>query len=88
MRAVSVSPLPMGNKKRAPKPTIGLKKHSKGRKIPIREDHSDDGYEDLIKGDESKFNMKVNSLKVSSSQNDANDSVIFLPHRDYFTPLI
>ena len=67
VRAVSVSPLCMANKKPAPKTPAGPKKRSKGRKIPSREDLSDDGYEDLIKGDESKFNMKVNSLKVSPS---------------------
>jgi hypothetical protein len=88
VRAVSVSPLPMANRKPGPKTTTALKKRSKGRKIPSREDLSDDGYEDLIKGDESKFNMKVNSLKVRLSKYYANGSVTSLPPRDYYTPLI
>jgi hypothetical protein len=68
VRAVSVSPLPpplpTGQHKTIPRPTAVLKKRSKSRgKVP-RDESSDDGYEDLIKGDESKFAQKVNSLKV------------------------
>jgi hypothetical protein len=37
------------------------KKRSKGRS---RGELSDDGYEDLVKGEEGKFAMKVNNLKV------------------------
>jgi hypothetical protein len=68
VRAVSDSPLPMATRpKPPPRSQTGVKKRSKGRKTVSREDLSDDGYEDLIKGDESKFNMKVNSLKVFSA---------------------
>jgi len=67
MRAFSVSPLPMGNTVNTTKPAsknTGVKKRSKSRKTLSQADLSDDSYEDLIKGDETKFNMKVNSLKV------------------------
>jgi hypothetical protein len=59
MRAVSMSPAPLSNRvKPAPKST---KKRSKG---PSRGELSDDGYEDLVKGEEGKFAIKVNNLKV------------------------
>lgn len=67
MRAVSVSPLPMANTTKTAKPvpkSTGVKKRLKNRKTLSQDDLSDDSYEDLIKGDETKFNMKVNSLKV------------------------
>jgi hypothetical protein len=67
MRAVSVSPIPLQHRvKPAPKISTGVKKRSRGRRNTTHGDLSDDGYEDLIKGDESKFVMKVNSLKVLS----------------------
>jgi hypothetical protein len=66
MRAVSMSPSPLQTRiKPAPKISTGAKKRSKGRK-PSREESSDDGYEDLVKGDERKFAQKINSLKVLS----------------------
>jgi hypothetical protein len=65
MRAVSMSPSPIQTRvKAAPKISTVAKKRSKGRKPTTREEHSDDGYEDLIKGDERKFAQKINSLKV------------------------
>lgn len=71
MRAVSMSPSPMQGRIKPPPKTVSgaaSKKRSKGgpRKTS-REDHSDEGYEDLIKDNESKFAMKINSLKVRKS---------------------
>ena len=89
VRGVSVSPLPMANRpKPPPRASTALKKRSKGRKITSHEDLSDDGYDDLIKGDESKFNMKVNSLKVHSVPTWLISSGIYLPRQDYFILLI
>jgi hypothetical protein len=59
-----------GRMKPAPKTVSGAatKKRSKsGPRKTSREEHSDEGYEDLIKDNESKFAMKINSLKVCVS---------------------
>ena len=68
MRAVSLSPSPVQSRMKPPPKTVSgaaTKKRTKGgRRITSREEHSDDGYEDLIKDNESKFAMKINSLKV------------------------
>ena len=66
MRAVSPFPLssgvlsPTGERMKSPE----KKRRVKSRKTLSYGDLSDDGYEDLIKGDESKFAMKINSLKA------------------------
>jgi len=67
MRAVSPFPLSSGvlspgERTKSPE----KKRRVKSRKTLSSGDLSDDGYEDLIKGDESKFAMKINSLKVFS----------------------
>lgn len=71
MRAVSLSPSPVQNRMKPPPKTMSAaatKKRTKvGRRTTSREEHSDDGYEDLIKDNESKFAMKINSLKVQDS---------------------
>jgi hypothetical protein len=85
MRAVSMSPSPIQTRvKTAPKIITATKKRSKGKKPTPREEHSDDGYEDLIKGDEGKFAQKINSLKVHLWGFVAYGSVTFRRRRDYF----
>jgi hypothetical protein len=102
VRAVNVSslppPLPTSRAKSIPKAPSVLKKRSKSRsKSVTRGESSDDGYEDLVKGDESKFAMKVNSLKVTDLPNTrlflsfsclTSCSEIFRLHRDYCIPRI
>ena len=89
VRAVSVSPLPMANRaKPASKTRRHLKNVRRAEKLSSREDLSDDGYEDLIKGDESKFNMKVNSLKVHHVLIVLISSGISRLHQDCYTLLI
>ena len=67
MRAVSVNPLPSpARTKPTSKSNSHEKRRTKSQRVVSREEHSDDGYDDLIKDNETKFAMKINSLKVSS----------------------
>jgi hypothetical protein len=68
VRAVSINPLPSPTrtKSTSAKSSSHEKKKMKQRRIASQEEHSDDGYEDLIKDNETKFAMKINSLKVRS----------------------
>jgi len=68
VRAVSANPLPSPSrtKSTSSKSNGAEKKRPKNRRITSREEYSDDGYEDLIKDNETKFAMKINSLKVVS----------------------
>jgi hypothetical protein len=62
VRAVSV-PSPTRTKSTSSKSNSHERKKIKSR-VASREEHSDDGYDDLIKDNETKFAMKINSLKV------------------------
>ena len=65
VRVTPLPPLPTRRKQMPKTAPAVLKKRSQSRnRVVTTEESSDDGYEDLINGDESKFAMKVNSLKV------------------------
>lgn len=64
MRAVNSPTQSETKRKPVTKPPAVIKKRPKYKRFATQGDLSDDSYEDLIMDNESKFVMKVNSLKV------------------------